>query len=82
MLQSVVDIAPVAFVKLGQDSAGQVDYKLAPDYTFSIDGNVNYYNEDPTNKVGYLNPSGPDHENIYGFQMLKSKYFESRINSD
>ena len=30
LLQSVVDVAPVAFVKIGQDQSGAIDFRITP----------------------------------------------------
>ena len=49
MLQSVVDCAPILFVKIGQDEAGGFDIKVtrkSPKQQVST-GNMNYYGLDP-----------------------------------
>ena len=49
MLQSVVDCAPILFVKIGQDEAGSFDIKVtrkSPNLQVST-GNMNYYALDP-----------------------------------
>lgn len=43
MLKSAVDVAPVAFVKLAQDTAGAIDFRLmATNGKPHVDGNFNY----------------------------------------
>ena len=49
MLKSVVDSAPILFVKLGQDTAGAIDFKITSKSSDSSFTKVpiNYYNIDP-----------------------------------
>lgn len=48
MLKSLVDVAPIAFLKVGQDQAGLFDIQLASDYSEPfVNGNTNLYTEDP-----------------------------------
>ena len=47
MLESVVDSAPILFVKLGQDNVGAIDFTLTSDSTTYKMVPVNYYNIDP-----------------------------------
>ena len=45
MLKSLVDVAPVALLKLGQDQAGAFDFTISSDYSSKLDaGDVNLYN--------------------------------------
>jgi hypothetical protein len=45
MLKSVIDVAPIAFLKVGQDQGGAFDFTLTSDYTAKLrDGDVNAYN--------------------------------------
>ena len=49
MLKSVVDSAPILFVKLGQDTAGAIDFSITSTSESSswTQVPVNYYNIDP-----------------------------------
>ena len=47
MLKSVVDSAPVLFVKLGQDNVGAIDFTLKASYNSFLEIPVNYYNINP-----------------------------------
>lgn len=49
MLKSVVDSAPIIFVKMGQDQIGTIDYTMTSPNGGSnfIKGNMNWYNIDP-----------------------------------
>ena len=47
MLESVVDSAPILFVKLGQDNVGAIDFTLRTDSTSYTTLQLNYYNIDP-----------------------------------
>ena len=48
MLKSVIDVAPIAFLKVGQDQAGAFDFALTSDYSDPfVSGDVNMYTDDP-----------------------------------
>ena len=49
MLKSVVDSTPILFVKIGQETAGAIDFKMSARLKGAnmIKGNVNYYAIDP-----------------------------------
>ena len=49
MLKSVIDSAPILFVKIGQKSAGAIDFKLkSPEKSNALMcGNVNFNSIDP-----------------------------------
>ena len=49
MLKSVVDSAPILFVKLGQEAAGAFDFQLLSPVAGNamLDGDVNYYAVNP-----------------------------------
>ena len=49
MLKSVVDSAPIIFVKMGQDQVGTIDYTITSPNggNFIMNGNYNWYNIDP-----------------------------------
>lgn len=45
MMKSIIDIVPVAFLKVGQDTGGTFDFDLRSDYSKRIrNGDVNAYN--------------------------------------
>jgi len=45
MLKSIIDVAPIAFLKVGQDQAGAFDFTLMSDYSAKlVAGDVNVYN--------------------------------------
>ena len=47
MLKSLVDVAPIAFLKVGQDQVGAIDFKITSDYQNKfINADVNMYAED------------------------------------
>ena len=48
ILKSVVDVAPIAFLKVGQDQASLFDFQISSDYDEPYeDGDVNLYTSDP-----------------------------------
>jgi hypothetical protein len=48
MLKSVIDVTGVAFLKIGQDQAGNFDLQLTSDYSQRLsDGDTNFYSGDP-----------------------------------
>ncbi len=47
MLESVISIAPILFVNIGQQNAGAVDFKLTYTASDLIAGNNNFYTRDP-----------------------------------
>jgi hypothetical protein len=48
MLKSIVDVAPIAFLKVGQDQAGAFDFALTSDYSDPyVSGDVNMYTDVP-----------------------------------
>lgn len=48
LLKSIVDVAPIAFLKVGQDQSGVFDFQITSDYEEPyIDGDVNMYTADP-----------------------------------
>ncbi len=47
MLESVVSITPILFVKIGQETAGAIDFKLTYVQSNMINGNVNLYAINP-----------------------------------
>lgn len=48
MLKSIIDVAPIAFLKVGQDQAGAFDFSITSDYSDPIfDGDINIYEGDP-----------------------------------
>ena len=47
-LKSVIDIIPIAFLKVGQDQAGSIDISLSSSYPFVLkDGDLNFYMQGP-----------------------------------
>ena len=45
MLKSLIDVAPIAFLKVGQDQAGAFDFTITSDYSSKLEaGDVNLYN--------------------------------------
>ena len=43
-LKSLIDVAPIAFLKVGQDQAGAIDFSLKSDFANPIiNGDENYY---------------------------------------
>ncbi len=47
-LKAAVDVAPVAFLKVGQDQSGALDFMLASDYSARMEnGDIDFYAEDP-----------------------------------
>ena len=49
MLESVVSITPILFVKIGQETAGAIDFKLTYSSSDLVNGNVNLYAVNPFN---------------------------------
>jgi len=47
MLDAVVSVTPVIFVKIGQQTSGAIDFELTFGGNPITDGNVNYYAIDP-----------------------------------
>lgn len=47
MLESIVAVTPILFVKMGQDNAGAIDVKLTYKKSGLVNGNTNFYNIDP-----------------------------------
>lgn len=47
MLESVVSITPILFVKIGQETAGAIDFKLTYSPSNLVNGNVNFYATNP-----------------------------------
>ena len=47
MLESVISIAPILFVKIGQLNAGAVDIRLTYSASDLVSGNNNFYTRDP-----------------------------------
>jgi len=47
MLESVVSVTPILFVKLGQEEAGAIDFKLTYKSSNLVSGDVNFYAVDP-----------------------------------
>ena len=48
MLKSIVDVAPIAVLKVGQDQAGAFDFALTSDYSDPyVSGDVNMYTDVP-----------------------------------
>ena len=47
MLESVISITPILFVKMGQDSASAIDFKLTYTSSNLVSGDVNFYNVSP-----------------------------------
>ena len=58
MLKSVVDSAPILFVRLGQDNVGAIDFTLKADSTTYKRVPMNYYNINPF--VGLFAPPVPE----------------------
>ena len=54
MLKSVVDSAPILFVKLGQDNVGAIDFTLRSSSKTYETVPINYYNIDPF--IGHFSP--------------------------
>jgi hypothetical protein len=47
MLKSLVDVAPIAFLKVGQDQAGAIDFKITSDFQNKfVNGDLNVYATD------------------------------------
>jgi len=45
MLKSLIDVAPIAYLKVGQDQAGAFDFTITSDYSSKLEaGDVNLYN--------------------------------------
>lgn len=85
LLKSIVDVAPIAFLKVGQDQAGIFDFQLASDYNEPyVDGDVNPFTTDPfeyvkneTRAPGLLEyalenaiSDQGDHAELFGFNLL------------
>lgn len=47
MLESVIAVTPILFVKLGQEESGAVDFQLKFEFSERVSGDVNFYNVDP-----------------------------------
>jgi hypothetical protein len=47
MLESVVSITPILFVKIGQETAGAIDFRLSFSKSRLTNGNVNLYALNP-----------------------------------
>jgi hypothetical protein len=47
MLESVISIAPILFVKIGQQNAGAVDIRLTYEASDLVSGNNNFYTRNP-----------------------------------
>jgi len=47
MLESVISIVPILFVKIGQETAGAVDFRLTYDASNLVSGNNNFYTRNP-----------------------------------
>ena len=47
VLESVISIVPILFVKIGQQNAGAIDVKLTYQASDLISGNNNFYTRDP-----------------------------------
>ena len=47
MLESVVSITPILFVKIGQETAGAIDFRLTFSQSDLVNGNVNLYAINP-----------------------------------
>lgn len=61
MLKAAVDVSPIAFLKLAQDSGGNFDFTMVSDYSDRcINGDVNYYNVDPWRFSGRLETNDGD----------------------
>lgn len=60
LLKSMVDVAPIAFLKVGQDQGGKMDFTITSNFGDpSINGDINMYSQDyfeyePTNVGGGL----------------------------
>ena len=47
MLESVISITPILFVKMGQDQSGAIDFSLKYQHSKLAEGNVNLYAQNP-----------------------------------
>ena len=48
MLKSVVDVLPFAFLKVGQDQGGAIDFTMKSDYSnLLVNGDILTYSSDP-----------------------------------
>ena len=48
LLMSIVDVSPIAFLKLAQNQAGNFDFSLTSDFGAMVsEGNMNLYSVDP-----------------------------------
>lgn len=94
LLKSVVDVAPIAFLKVGQDQAGIFDFQVTSDFDEPyVDGDVSLYATDPftygvvENKTGnFLDElfSGVakdkgDHAEFFGFSLLKFDAMKEKL---
>jgi hypothetical protein len=95
LLKSIVDVAPIAFLKVGQDQAGVFDFQITSDYAEPyVDGDVNQYASDPfeyavktnttsTNFVDYIISNAVsdqgDHAEVFGFNLLKFNAVKDKL---
>lgn len=93
-MQSLLEVAPIAFLKVGQDAAGGFDFQISSDQGDPFeDGNINKYFQDPfTHKQaaaseksfvakvleGSFKNNG-DHAEIFGFNLLKFDEFKKKL---
>jgi len=47
MLESVISITPILFVKMGQEEAGAIDFKITYTASNLVSGDVNFYSVSP-----------------------------------
>lgn len=83
-LKSLIDVAPIAFLKVAQDQAGAIDVKMVSDIDKQIqDGDLNYYRLDHLSNWNRTNTSalepGKDHFELFGFDMLVFDAFKDKL---
>ena len=48
MFKAVIEVAPILFVKIGQEQVGAIDYTITSKKSSMVSGDLNYYGLDPT----------------------------------
>ena len=87
LLKSVIDISPIAFLKVGQDQAGAIDITLSSDAPeFFMAGDLNYYKIGPwgdtpatTQENLKADDEEVDHVEVAGFDMLNFDVFSRKL---
>lgn len=93
MLKALVDIAPIAFLKVGQDQVGIFDFQITSDYGEPfVDGDTSLYMGDPfaykkeekrknffDSVIDSSFKNNGDHAEIFGFNLLKFDEFAKKL---